>query len=65
MLTNWSTTEMRLHKFRDLRTEQKTGGLNRFLKRGATIAEPTTSLPTLTLLVHAAQGSHVVLSYTV
>ncbi|MFS7892152.1 30S ribosomal protein S2 [Helianthus anomalus] len=26
MLTNWSTTEMRLHKFKDLRTEQKTGG---------------------------------------
>ncbi|KAM0029300.1 putative ribosomal protein S2 [Helianthus debilis subsp. tardiflorus] len=24
MLTNWSTTETRLHKFRDLRTEQKT-----------------------------------------
>ncbi|MBA0628562.1 hypothetical protein Godav_023277, partial [Gossypium davidsonii] len=28
MLTNWPTIEMRLHKFRDLRTEQKTGGLN-------------------------------------
>nr|YP_009540107.1 ribosomal protein S2 [Lunaria rediviva]AYQ22110.1 ribosomal protein S2 [Lunaria rediviva] len=27
MLTNWSTTEKRLHKFRDLRTEQKTEGL--------------------------------------
>ncbi|KAJ0579458.1 putative ribosomal protein S2 [Helianthus annuus] len=27
MLTNWSTTETRLHKFRDLRNEQKTGGL--------------------------------------
>nr|YP_010693717.1 ribosomal protein S2 [Bredia bullata]QFQ40146.1 ribosomal protein S2 [Phyllagathis longearistata]QFQ42077.1 ribosomal protein S2 [Phyllagathis latisepala]UTM99376.1 ribosomal protein S2 [Bredia sp. 849]WCD24383.1 ribosomal protein S2 [Bredia bullata] len=25
MLTNWSTTETRLHKFRDLRIEQKTG----------------------------------------
>ena len=29
MLTNWSTTEKRLHKFRDLRTEQKTEGFNR------------------------------------
>ncbi|CAH1414078.1 unnamed protein product [Lactuca virosa] len=29
MLTNWSTTETRLHKFRDLRTEQKTGGGSR------------------------------------
>ncbi|KAK3415219.1 hypothetical protein EUGRSUZ_H00775, partial [Eucalyptus grandis] len=28
MLTNWSTTETRLHKFRDLRTEQKAGRLN-------------------------------------
>ncbi|RXH70859.1 hypothetical protein DVH24_015481 [Malus domestica] len=28
MLTNWYTTETRLHKFRDLRTEQKTGRLN-------------------------------------
>nr|UTM95757.1 ribosomal protein S2 [Phyllagathis sp. 839] len=27
MLTNWSTTETRLHKFRDLRIEQKTGKL--------------------------------------
>ncbi|GJU91887.1 RNA polymerase beta'' subunit [Tanacetum coccineum] len=35
MLTNWSTTETRLHKFRDLRTEQKTGGLNRLPKRDA------------------------------
>uniref|UniRef100_A0A251TIZ8 Small ribosomal subunit protein uS2c n=1 Tax=Helianthus annuus TaxID=4232 RepID=A0A251TIZ8_HELAN len=32
MLTNWSTTETRLHKFRDLRTEQKTGGLSRLPK---------------------------------
>nr|CUR02246.1 rps2 [Acacia erinacea]CUR02337.1 rps2 [Acacia erinacea] len=27
MLTNWYTTERRLHKFRDLRTKQKTGRL--------------------------------------
>jgi small subunit ribosomal protein S2 len=32
MLTNWSTTETRLHKFRDLRAEQKAGRLNRLLK---------------------------------
>ncbi|KAK8554276.1 hypothetical protein V6N12_031242 [Hibiscus sabdariffa] len=35
MLTNWPTTETRLHKFRDLRTEQNTGGLNRLPKRDA------------------------------
>ena len=35
MLTNWPTTETRLHKFRDLRTEQKTGRLNRLPKRDA------------------------------
>ncbi|KAK5842368.1 hypothetical protein PVK06_004715 [Gossypium arboreum] len=35
MLTNWPTTETRLHKFRDLRTKQKTGGLNRLPKRDA------------------------------
>ncbi|KAK8352397.1 hypothetical protein V6Z11_A05G091800 [Gossypium hirsutum] len=35
MLTNWPTTETRLHKFKDLRTEQKTGGLNRLPKRDA------------------------------
>ncbi|MFS8030403.1 putative ribosomal protein S2 [Helianthus anomalus] len=35
MLTNWSTTETRLHKFRDLRTEQKTGGLSHLPKRDA------------------------------
>ncbi|KAJ0030657.1 hypothetical protein Pint_12354 [Pistacia integerrima] len=35
MLTNWSTTETRLQKFRDLRTEQKTGRLNRLPKRDA------------------------------
>nr|YP_009863965.1 30S ribosomal protein S2 [Corsia dispar]AKP49401.1 30S ribosomal protein S2 [Corsia dispar]QKE31448.1 30S ribosomal protein S2 [Corsia dispar] len=33
MLTNWSTTEMRLHKFRDLRAEQKMGKLSRLPKR--------------------------------
>ncbi|MBA0802097.1 hypothetical protein Gohar_012426 [Gossypium harknessii] len=36
MITNWPTTETRLHKFRNLRTEQKTGGLNRLSKRDAT-----------------------------
>lgn len=35
MSTNWSTTETRLHKFRDLRAEQKTGRLNRLPKRDA------------------------------
>ncbi|KAI3881129.1 hypothetical protein MKX03_010142, partial [Papaver bracteatum] len=35
MSTNWSITEMRLHKFRDLRAEQKKGRLNRILKRDA------------------------------
>nr|ATU07247.1 RpoA [Monotropastrum sciaphilum] len=33
MLTNWSTTETILHKFRDLRMEQKMGRLNRLPKR--------------------------------
>ncbi|KAJ8419220.1 hypothetical protein Cgig2_032374 (chloroplast) [Carnegiea gigantea] len=33
MLTNWSTTEERLQKFRDLRIEQKTGRLARLPKR--------------------------------
>nr|WRK68945.1 ribosomal protein S2 [Oenothera drummondii] len=37
MLTNWSTTETRLQQFRDLRTEQKTGRLNRLPKRDAAI----------------------------
>nr|UFH79441.1 ribosomal protein S2 [Acer pubipetiolatum var. pingpienense] len=37
MLTNRSTTETRLHKFRDLRAEQKTGRLNRLPKRDAAI----------------------------
>lgn len=35
MLTNWSTTETRLQKFRDLRAEQKMGKLNRLSKRDA------------------------------
>nr|YP_010544695.1 ribosomal protein S2 [Plantago lanceolata]UYG22713.1 ribosomal protein S2 [Plantago lanceolata] len=35
MLTNWSTTETRLHKFRDLRMEQKMGRLGRLPKRDA------------------------------
>lgn len=37
MLTNCSTTETRLQKFRDLRTEQNTGRLNRLRKRDAAI----------------------------
>ncbi|KAK4733672.1 hypothetical protein R3W88_007933 [Solanum pinnatisectum] len=37
MLTNWSTTETRLHKFRGLRMEQKRGRLNRLLKRDTTM----------------------------
>src|ERR1044072_9440459 len=37
MLTNWYTTETRLHQFRDLRTEQKTGKLNSLPKRDAAI----------------------------
>nr|YP_010895675.1 ribosomal protein S2 [Chorispora sibirica]YP_010895757.1 ribosomal protein S2 [Chorispora songarica]WJZ19666.1 ribosomal protein S2 [Chorispora sibirica]WJZ19748.1 ribosomal protein S2 [Chorispora songarica] len=37
MLTNWSTTEKRLHKFRDLRTQQKTEGFNRLPKRDAAV----------------------------
>ncbi|KAF3614600.1 30S ribosomal protein S2, chloroplastic, partial [Capsicum annuum] len=37
MLTNWSTTETRLHKFRDLRMEQKTRRLNRLPKRDPTM----------------------------
>nr|QFV18811.1 ribosomal protein S2 [Ceratocephala falcata] len=35
MSTNWSTTETRLHKFRDLRAAQKTGRLNHLPKRDA------------------------------
>nr|YP_009436426.1 ribosomal protein S2 [Cyphia crenata]ATG26702.1 ribosomal protein S2 [Cyphia crenata] len=35
MLTNWSTTETRLQKFRDLRNKQKTGRLDRLPKRDA------------------------------
>ncbi|KAI3865253.1 hypothetical protein MKX03_012843 [Papaver bracteatum] len=37
MSTNWSTTETRLHKFRDLRAEQKKGRLNRLPKRDASM----------------------------
>nr|YP_009171336.1 ribosomal protein S2 [Pelargonium australe]AJA38542.1 ribosomal protein S2 [Pelargonium australe]AKF43149.1 30S ribosomal protein S2 [Pelargonium australe] len=37
MLTNWSTTQKRLCKFRDLIRQQKTGGLNRLPKRDAAI----------------------------
>nr|UHY94686.1 ribosomal protein S2 [Euonymus hamiltonianus] len=37
ILTNWSTTETRLHKFRDFRMEQKTGGFNRLPKRDAAV----------------------------
>nr|ATG26057.1 ribosomal protein S2 [Monopsis stellarioides subsp. schimperiana] len=37
MLTNWSITETRLKKFRDLRITEKTGRLNRFRKRDAAI----------------------------
>nr|YP_010919424.1 ribosomal protein S2 [Muiriantha hassellii]WAJ51934.1 ribosomal protein S2 [Muiriantha hassellii] len=37
MLTNWSTIETRLHKFRDLRTEQKRGRLDSLPKRDAAI----------------------------
>ena len=36
ILTNWSTTETRLQKFRDLRMEQKTGRLNRLPKGDGT-----------------------------
>nr|CAD45096.2 ribosomal protein S2 [Amborella trichopoda] len=35
MSTNWSTTETRLHKFRDLRAEQKMGRFKRLPKRDA------------------------------
>nr|YP_010996943.1 ribosomal protein S2 [Plumbago zeylanica]WPJ72642.1 ribosomal protein S2 [Plumbago zeylanica] len=37
MLTNWSTTETRLHKFRDLRMEQKSGRLACLPKRDAAV----------------------------
>nr|YP_009994524.1 ribosomal protein S2 [Cuscuta pedicellata]QNP08625.1 ribosomal protein S2 [Cuscuta pedicellata] len=37
MLTNWSTTETRLQKFRDLRIEQKRSGFNHLPKRDATM----------------------------
>ncbi|KAL2237786.1 UNVERIFIED_CONTAM: NAD(P)H-quinone oxidoreductase subunit H, chloroplastic [Sesamum indicum] len=44
MLTNWSTTETRLHKFRDLTMEQKTGRLNRFPKRDAAVVKRQLSM---------------------
>nr|YP_008964856.1 ribosomal protein S2 [Schwalbea americana]CDJ38608.1 ribosomal protein S2 [Schwalbea americana] len=37
MLTNWSNTERRLRKFRDLRMEQKTGRLNRLPEKDAAV----------------------------
>nr|YP_010759955.1 ribosomal protein S2 [Cuscuta macrocephala]WEY29893.1 ribosomal protein S2 [Cuscuta macrocephala] len=37
MLTNWSTTETRLQKLRDLRMKQKQGGLNNLPKKEATM----------------------------
>ncbi|KAL5560665.1 hypothetical protein UlMin_036876 [Ulmus minor] len=37
MFTNWYTTKTRLHKFRDLRTEQKIGRLNCLLKRDTAV----------------------------
>lgn len=37
MLTNWSITEEKLRKFRDLRIEQNTGRLDRLPKRDAAI----------------------------
>nr|YP_010516286.1 ribosomal protein S2 [Striga asiatica]UXL88446.1 ribosomal protein S2 [Striga asiatica] len=39
MLTNWSTTETRLHKLRDLRIEQRMGRLNRLPKRDAAVVK--------------------------
>uniref|UniRef100_UPI0030DF3D99 ribosomal protein S2 n=1 Tax=Myosurus apetalus TaxID=2071495 RepID=UPI0030DF3D99 len=37
MSTNWSTTETRLHQFRDLRAEQRAGRFNHLPKRDAAI----------------------------
>ncbi|XLS64863.1 hypothetical protein HN51_024837 [Arachis hypogaea] len=37
MLTNWYTTETRLHKFRSLRTEQKKGRIHSLPKKDTTI----------------------------
>nr|YP_008965557.1 ribosomal protein S2 [Conopholis americana]CDI02725.1 ribosomal protein S2 [Conopholis americana] len=39
MLTNWSTTETLLNKFRDLRMEQKTGRLNRLKKKDVAVVK--------------------------
>ncbi|KAL6495992.1 40S ribosomal protein S2 [Orobanche hederae] len=38
-LTNWSTTERRLHQFRDLRIEQKMGRFKRLPKRDAAVSK--------------------------
>ncbi|KAL6491599.1 40S ribosomal protein S2 [Orobanche gracilis] len=38
-LTNWSTTESRLHQFRDLRIEQKMGSFKRLTKRDAAVGK--------------------------
>lgn len=47
MLTNWSTTEMRLHRFRNLRSEQNTGKLNCLPKRdGAMLKRQLSHLQT-------------------
>nr|QBK84213.1 ribosomal protein S2 [Zantedeschia aethiopica]QHN55021.1 ribosomal protein S2 [Zantedeschia aethiopica]QJF46757.1 ribosomal protein S2 [Zantedeschia aethiopica] len=39
MLTNWSTTETKLKKFRDLRAAQRMGELNRISKRDAAMSK--------------------------
>uniref|UniRef100_A0A2Z5TZR3 Small ribosomal subunit protein uS2c n=1 Tax=Neuwiedia zollingeri var. singapureana TaxID=1088843 RepID=A0A2Z5TZR3_9ASPA len=44
MLTNWFTTETRLQKFRDLRSEQKMGKLNRLPKRDAAMLKRKLSI---------------------
>nr|YP_009092672.1 ribosomal protein S2 [Eustrephus latifolius]AIR12508.1 ribosomal protein S2 [Eustrephus latifolius] len=66
MLTNWSTTERRLRKFRDLRAAQKMGKLSRLPKRDAAILKRKlstlqkylggikymTGLPNMAIIVH-------------
>ncbi|KAM3250573.1 hypothetical protein P3L10_004643 [Capsicum annuum] len=44
MLMNWSITETRRHKFKDLRMEQKIGRLNRLSKKDATMFKKQLSL---------------------
>nr|YP_010424821.1 ribosomal protein S2 [Galeola lindleyana]USH94226.1 ribosomal protein S2 [Galeola lindleyana] len=44
MLTNWSTTEKRLQKFRDLRAEQKMGKFNRLSKGDAAMLKRKLSI---------------------